>query len=97
VLYVTGEESAEQIALRAERLGLVNAPIEILAEVQLEAVVAAIDTAAPEIVVVDSIQTRLHRGAHQRARAASRRCASARRSSRAWPSSAASSSCSSAT
>jgi DNA repair protein RadA/Sms len=57
VLYVTGEESAEQIALRAERLGLVNAPIEILAEVQLEAVVAAIDTAAPEIVVVDSIQT----------------------------------------
>src|SRR6186713_3003930 len=57
VLYVTGEESPEQIALRAERLGLVNAPIEILAEVQLEAVVAAIDTAAPEIVVVDSIQT----------------------------------------
>jgi DNA repair protein RadA/Sms len=57
VLYVTGEESPEQIALRAERLGLVNAPIEILAEVQLEAVVAAIDTAVPEIVVVDSIQT----------------------------------------
>jgi DNA repair protein RadA/Sms len=57
VLYVTGEESGEQVALRAERLGLVNAPIELLAEVQLEAIVAAIDAAAPEIVVVDSIQT----------------------------------------
>jgi DNA repair protein RadA/Sms len=56
-LYVTGEESAEQIALRAHRLGLVNAPIELLAEVQLEAIVAAINATAPEIVVIDSIQT----------------------------------------
>ncbi|MBS0326659.1 MAG: AAA family ATPase, partial [Proteobacteria bacterium] len=56
-LYVTGEESAEQVALRAARLGLVNAPIELLAEVQLEAIVAAIGAAAPEIVVIDSIQT----------------------------------------
>ena len=57
VLYVTGEESGEQIALRAERLGLVNAPVELLAEVQLEAIVAAIGETQPEIVVVDSIQT----------------------------------------
>jgi DNA repair protein RadA/Sms len=56
-LYVTGEESAEQIALRAQRLALVNAPIELLAEVQLEAIVAAINAASPEIVVIDSIQT----------------------------------------
>jgi DNA repair protein RadA/Sms len=56
-LYVTGEESAEQIALRALRLGLVNAPIELLAEVQLEAIVAAINATAPEIVVIDSVQT----------------------------------------
>jgi DNA repair protein RadA/Sms len=56
-LYVTGEESAEQIALRAHRLGLVNAPIELLAEVQLEAIVAAINATSPEIVVIDSIQT----------------------------------------
>ena len=41
-LYVTGEESVEQVALRAQRLGLVNAPVEMLAEVQLEAIVAAI-------------------------------------------------------
>lgn len=56
-LYVTGEESAEQIALRAARLGLVNAPLDLLAEVQLEAIVSAIDAATPEIVVIDSIQT----------------------------------------
>ncbi len=56
-LYVTGEESAEQIALRAQRLGLVNAPVELLAEVQLEAIVGAIRTLQPEVVVIDSIQT----------------------------------------
>ena len=56
-LYVTGEESADQIALRAQRLGLVNAPVELLAEVRLEAIVAAIDATRPEIVVIDSIQT----------------------------------------
>ena len=56
-LYVTGEESVEQIALRAQRLGLVNAPVELFAEVQLEAIVAAINGAQPEIVIVDSIQT----------------------------------------
>ena len=57
ILYVTGEESTDQIALRAQRLGLVNAPVELLAEVQLEAIVAAIDATAPEFVVIDSIQT----------------------------------------
>ncbi len=56
-LYVTGEESAEQIALRAERLALVNAPIELLAEVQLEAIIASIDGRSPEVVVIDSVQT----------------------------------------
>jgi DNA repair protein RadA/Sms len=56
-LYVTGEESVDQVALRAQRLALVNAPVELLAEVQLEAVVAAIDATAPELVVIDSIQT----------------------------------------
>ncbi len=56
-LYVTGEESVEQVALRAQRLGLVNAPVDMLAEVQLEAIVAAIGSNKPEIVVIDSIQT----------------------------------------
>ena len=56
-LYVTGEESVEQVALRAQRLGLVNAPVSLLAEVQLEAIVATIGAEAPEVVVIDSIQT----------------------------------------
>jgi len=56
-LYVTGEESVEQVALRAQRLGLLNAPVSLLAEVQLEAIIAAIGNEAPEVVVIDSIQT----------------------------------------
>ena len=56
-LYVTGEESVEQVALRAQRLGLINAPVSMLAEVQLEAIVATIGAEAPEVVVIDSIQT----------------------------------------
>ena len=56
-LYVTGEESVEQVALRAQRLGLINAPVSLLAEVQLEAIVATIGSEAPEVVVIDSIQT----------------------------------------
>ena len=56
-LYVTGEESVEQVALRAQRLALVNAPVSLLAEVALEAIVASIDAEAPEVVVIDSIQT----------------------------------------
>src|SRR5437763_14710304 len=56
-LYVTGEESPEQIAMRAQRIGLLNAPVELLAEVQLEAILGAIRTRQPEVVVIDSIQT----------------------------------------
>ena len=56
-LYVTGEESVEQVALRAQRLGLVNATVELLAEVQLQAIVGAIQTLRPGVVVIDSIQT----------------------------------------
>lgn len=56
-LYVTGEESVEQVALRAQRLGLVNAPVSLLAEVQLEAIIATIGKEKPEVVVIDSIQT----------------------------------------
>jgi DNA repair protein RadA/Sms len=43
--------------LRAHRLGLVNAAVELLAEVQLEAIVGAIRTQRPDVVVIDSIQT----------------------------------------
>jgi DNA repair protein RadA/Sms len=56
-LYVTGEESVEQVALRAQRLALLNAPVSLQAEVQLESILAAIATEAPEVAVIDSIQT----------------------------------------
>jgi len=45
------------VALRAQRLGLVNATVELLAEVQLQAIVGAIRTLQPGVVVIDSIQT----------------------------------------
>jgi DNA repair protein RadA/Sms len=57
VLYVTGEESAAQIALRAQRLGLSGARVRVLAEIQLEKIQATIDAEAPALVVIDSIQT----------------------------------------
>jgi DNA repair protein RadA/Sms len=56
-LYVTGEESVEQVALRAQRLALLNAPVSLQAEVALESILTAIAAEAPEVVVVDSIQT----------------------------------------
>ncbi len=56
-LYVSGEESADQIALRARRLQLESDTLQLLAEVQLEKILAALDSARPEIAVIDSIQT----------------------------------------
>ncbi|HEX7055230.1 MAG TPA: ATPase domain-containing protein, partial [Burkholderiales bacterium] len=56
-LYVSGEESAEQVALRARRLALEPAGVRLLAETQLERIVAALEAAAPRVAVVDSIQT----------------------------------------
>jgi len=57
VLYVTGEESGAQVALRARRLGLREAPVRVLAEIQLERILAAIDAEQPRFCVIDSIQT----------------------------------------
>jgi DNA repair protein RadA/Sms len=56
-LYVSGEESAEQVALRAQRLALDGGELELLAEIQLEKILAALASAKPAIAVVDSIQT----------------------------------------
>ncbi|MGB5080982.1 MAG: DNA repair protein RadA [Burkholderiales bacterium] len=56
-LYVSGEESSEQIALRAHRLALDAGKLELLAEIQLERILATLEKARPEIAVVDSIQT----------------------------------------
>jgi DNA repair protein RadA/Sms len=57
VLYVTGEESGAQVALRSRRLGLDGSKVRVLAEIQLERIIATIDTEAPAVCVIDSIQT----------------------------------------
>ncbi len=56
-LYVTGEESAQQIALRASRLGVDGAELELLADNCLETVIAAAAQQRPRVLVIDSIQT----------------------------------------
>ncbi len=57
VLYVSGEESAEQIALRAARLEVAAGGVQILTATQTENVAATISAATPDLVIVDSIQT----------------------------------------
>ena len=57
VLYVSGEESAEQVALRANRLQLDARGLLLLTEINLEKIVAALKTRQPRVAVMDSIQT----------------------------------------
>ena len=57
VLYVTGEESGAQVALRARRLGLSGARVRVVAEIQLEKILATLETERPAFCVIDSIQT----------------------------------------
>ena len=56
-LYITGEESGAQVALRARRLGLDGSRVQVLAEIQLEKMLAVLDAVRPDIAVIDSIQT----------------------------------------
>ena len=57
VLYVSGEESAAQVRLRAERLGPHALAVPIVAETSLEPVIATIEAERPEVCVIDSVQT----------------------------------------
>jgi DNA repair protein RadA/Sms len=57
VLYVTGEESGAQVALRARRLGLDGSRVRVQAEIQLEKILATLDAEQPAFAVIDSIQT----------------------------------------
>jgi DNA repair protein RadA/Sms len=57
VLYVTGEESGAQVALRARRLGLEGSRVQVLAEIQLEKILATLEALKPAVAVIDSIQT----------------------------------------
>ena len=56
-LYVTGEESGAQVALRSRRLGIEGSQVNLLAEIQLEKILATIDAVQPAVAVIDSIQT----------------------------------------
>ncbi|MDO5058491.1 MAG: DNA repair protein RadA, partial [Neisseria sp.] len=57
VLYVSGEESAQQVALRAQRLELPTDGVNLLAEIRMEAIQTALKQHEPDVVVIDSIQT----------------------------------------
>ncbi|SEG28834.1 DNA repair protein RadA/Sms [Thermomonospora echinospora] len=57
VLYVTGEESAEQVRLRADRVGAVADALYLAAETELSALLGHVDAVEPKLLVVDSIQT----------------------------------------
>jgi DNA repair protein RadA/Sms len=57
VLYVTGEESAEQVKLRADRLGAVPHDLYLLAEIDIDTMLGAMRELQPTLMVVDSIQT----------------------------------------
>ncbi len=57
VIYVSGEESAQQIAMRAKRLSLDAGPLQLLAEISLEKILATVLAHKPDVAVIDSIQT----------------------------------------
>ena len=56
-LYVTGEESLQQVAMRAKRLQLPLAGLRLLAETQVEAIITQAEKDKPRIIVIDSVQT----------------------------------------
>ena len=56
VLYITGEESERQLKLRATRLGI-DGDIYVLAETDIDSIIACIGEVAPDVVIIDSIQT----------------------------------------
>ena len=57
VLYVSGEESNQQIRLRSQRLGTVSSKLMVVSEVEIDAILAMIPSVQPRVVVIDSIQT----------------------------------------
>ena len=56
-LYVSGEESAAQVRLRAERLGDGALSVPVLAETDLDTVLATLEAERPDVCVIDSVQT----------------------------------------
>ncbi len=56
-LYISGEESGEQVALRARRLGLDSHALQLMADINLERILATLQNEKPQVAVIDSIQT----------------------------------------
>ncbi len=56
-IYVSGEEAASQVRLRAQRLGLAEAPVRLAAETNLRNILTTLEKEAPHLAIVDSIQT----------------------------------------
>ncbi len=57
VLYISGEEAAAQIRMRAQRLGLTEAPVKLATETNLRDILTTLEAERPALVVIDSIQT----------------------------------------
>ncbi|MEM7178065.1 MAG: AAA family ATPase, partial [Pseudomonadota bacterium] len=57
VIYVSGEEASAQIRMRAQRLGLAEAPVMLAAETNLRDILTTLEAEKPDLVVIDSIQT----------------------------------------
>ncbi len=57
VIYVTGEESGQQVALRARRLNVDSGSLPLMAEINLERILATLQAEKPQVAVIDSIQT----------------------------------------
>lgn len=57
VLYVTGEESARQLKLRAQRLDIESNDLFVLAETDIDTITSSISDITPDVVIIDSIQT----------------------------------------
>lgn len=56
-IYVSGEEAASQIRMRAQRLGLTKAPVQLASETNLRDILTTLEAERPDLVVIDSIQT----------------------------------------
>ena len=56
-LYISGEEAAAQVRMRAQRLGLADAPVQLAAETNLRDILTTLDALRPDLAIIDSIQT----------------------------------------
>ena len=56
-IYVSGEEASAQVRMRAQRLGLTDAPVQLAAETNLRDILTTLDQEKPQLAIIDSIQT----------------------------------------